>query len=247
MVILAKSYKPGGRCIAGRLVERLENNKVTIGAWVRPVPNDGTGHGALTDEMYTFEDGTEAKVLDIVEIPVTTHFPIDGQPENYVVDNRKKWKKINSLKADSIPKIVEIVPSVWNDPQAPTNIVTAAFDQQGLISQSLCLIKPSNLKITLSNDFNAHKQSFKRKIVASFIYSEVLYENISVTCPSTRKILTNKYPNEGQDPITLSLNKGDDYVLCVSLSPRFGNDENHYKLIATIFDFDGYLQRTYVA
>lgn len=247
MVVLAKSYKSGGRCIAGRLVEFTGDNAVKIGRWVRPVANDDTGHGALTDQMYLYEDGTETRVLDIVEIPVIRHFPIAGQPENYVIDDSKKWKKISSLHAECIPRIVENIADVWNDHDAESHIVTANYDQEGLISQSLCLIKPSNLLITLSNEFNDYEHCYKKKIVASFNYSGVNYENISVTCPSTRRILKNKYPNEGQEPVTMSLRKGDDYVLCMSLSPRFGHDSHHYKLVATVFDFDGYLQREYTA
>lgn len=247
MVVLAKSYKPGGRCIAGRLVEYTGEKTVNVGRWVRPVANDNTGHGALTDQMYLYEDGTEVRVLDIVEIPILRHFPIAGQPENYVIDDSKRWKKISSLRAGSIPNISENIADVWNDPNAESHIVTANYDQNGLISQSLCLVKPGNLLITLSNEFNDYEQRYKKKIVASFSYLGVNYENISVTCPSTRRILTNQYPNEGQEAVTMPLKKGDDYVLCMSLSPRFGSDEHHYKLVATVFDFDGYLQREYAA
>ena len=247
MVLLAKSYKPGGRCLAGKLVEYTDKSTVKVGGWVRPVANDGSGHGALTERIYLYEDGSEASILDIVEIPVIRHFPIAGQPENYVVDESKKWKKIGTLNANCIPRITENAPDIWNDTNTQSNIVTAGYDQKGLISQSLYLIKPSNFLITLSNEFNDYEQSYKRKIVASFSYSGRAYRNISVTCPSAKRILTNQYPKEGRDPITIPLRKGDDYVLCMSLSPRFGNDENHYKLVATIFDFDGYLQREYAA
>lgn len=247
MVVLAKSYKPGGRCIAGRLVEYTGDKTVKVGRWVRPVANDNTGHGALTNQMYLYEDGTEVRVLDIVEIPILRHFPIAGQPENYVIDDSKKWKKISTLKADCIPNISENIADVWNDPDAESHTVTANYDQNGLISQSLCLVKPSNLLITLSNEFNDYEQCYRKKIVASFSYLGVNYDNISVTCPSTRRILTNQYPNEGQEPVTMPLRNGDDYVLCMSLSPRFGYGDHHYKLVATVFDSDGYLQREYAA
>lgn len=245
IVVLAKSYKPGGRCIAGRLVEYTEAKTVKVGEWVRPVANDVTGHGALTERMYSYEDGTEVKVLDIVEVPVIRHFPVDGQPENYVVDESQKWKKIGALRASSIPNIVENAPDLWKDPNADSHIVTAIYDKRGLISQSLYLIKPSNLLITLSNEFNDYEQCFKKKMVASFSYLDVNYDHISVTCPSAKRILTNQYPNQGHEPITMSLKKGDEYILCLSLSPRFGNESHHYKLVATVFDFDGYLQREY--
>lgn len=219
-----------------------------IGNWVRPVANDDTGHGALQEQIYEYEDATEVRILDIVEIPIIKHFPIDGQPENYVIDESKKWKKISSLSPKSIQNISDSVESIWNDPKAPSsNIVTAHYDQQGLIKQSLCLVKPSNFLIKLSNDFDDYKKTYKRKIVASFDYNGVHYDNISVTCPSVRKVLNNQYPHEGGNEVIKSLRNGDNYMLCMSLSPRFGDAEHHYKLVATVFDFDGYLQRKYIA
>jgi hypothetical protein len=61
-VVLAKSYKTGGRCIAGKLVTLLKNNTLQFGPWVRPVPNDGSGHGSLTSDMYRYDDGSEVRV-----------------------------------------------------------------------------------------------------------------------------------------------------------------------------------------
>lgn len=245
MVLLAKSYKSGGRCIAGRKVELIEGVKVKLGGWVRPVANDGTGKGALTPTMYTYEDGTEARVLDLVEVPVIRAFPLDGQPENYVIDETKKWKKVNTLTDESVPRIIDKMVSIWNDETTASNKVTAEYDKKGLVSQSLCLIQPTNFFVTLSNEYDVYNEEYKRKIVASFDYSNVSYANISVTCPAVRLILKNQYPQEGEKPVTLSLNKGDNYILCVSLSPRFGREDMHYKLVATAFDFDGYLQRRY--
>ncbi|MGL4869472.1 MAG: dual OB domain-containing protein [Aeromonas veronii] len=245
MVLLAKSYKPGGRCIAGREVEYVAPKKVTVGNWIRPVADNSEGTGALTPEIYTYEDGTEAKVLDIVEVPVIDKASVAGQPENYIVDQTKKWKKVCHLNPSSIPKIEEKMESIWLDQDTDSNKATASYDEKGLISQSLCLIKPSEFKITLSNVFDDYEGSYKKKIVASFDYLGIKYSDISITCPAVRKVLTNQYPKDGENPVTISLTKGDDYILCMSLSPRFGKDNFHYKLVATTFDFDGYLQSHY--
>lgn len=252
MVLLAKSYKPGGRCIAGRRAELvkkdpLKKTVVKLGGWVRPVANDGTGKGALTADMYTYEDGSEAKVLDIVKVPVIKAFPLDGQPENYVIDENEMWKKVGTLSAKCLPRIKDEIESVWNDTTTHSHTVTPEYDEQGLVSQSLCLIQPSNFMITLSNDYNEYDEKYKTKIVASFDYSGISYSQVSVTCPAVKLILKNRYPNEGKEAVTLSLNKGDNYILCMSLSPRFGHEDLHYKLVATAFDFDGYLQRNYAS
>ncbi len=246
-VVLAKSYKPGGRCIAGKVVELHNNKTLTLGQWVRPVPNDGTGCSALAEEMYHYNDGTEVRVFDIVEVNRISGTEVPGQPENFIFDASIRWKKIAFLKADSIKNIADNVESVWLEQGQDTNIVTAAYDEKGSINQSLCLIKPSSLTLTLFHDYNDYEGTFKKKIIASFYYNGVKYERLSVTCPSTRRALNNRYPVAGGAAVTLTLHKGDDYLLCVSLSPRFGVKQHHYKLVATIFDFDGYLQRSYLA
>jgi len=248
LVILAKSYKPGGRCIAGRLAKYNEEKKtLTIGDWFRPVADADPKKGSITEEMYKYEDGTEVKILDVVEIPVIKHAPIDGQPENYVIDKSKKWKKTRSLTPGSIPKIAENPVSIWHDPESAINTVTANYDEKGLITQSLYLIKPCNLQVTQSHDFDEYSDTYKKKLTASFSYLGKNYENISITCPSTKLILFNQYPKEGEPSTTKPLRNGDNYVLCMSLSPRFGDSEHHYKLVATIFDHNGYLQRKYAA
>lgn len=247
VLILSKSYKPNGRCIAGRLVEFIEENTVQIGKWVRPVSDDTSGCGAITEEMYKYNDGSEVKILDIVEIPIVQHNPIAGQPENYIINEKEKWQKVSTFRADSMLNIIENVTDIWYEQDVPSNMVTANYDEQGFIKQSLYLIKPINLRIMLSNEYNDFNQQYKRKIYANFNYNGIDYENISITCPSTRRILTNQYPTEGENPILTQLKKGGNYILCISLSPRFGNNQNHYKLVATIFDFDGYLQREYSA
>lgn len=246
-VVLAKSYKPGGRCIAGKLATITENNTLQIGTWVRPVANDGSGHGSLTEEMYRYQDGSEVKVLDVVEVTKISTTNVPGQPENFIFDESTPWRRIASLRADSITNILDPMDDIWYENGVDTNIVTPAYDLSGEIKQSLCLIKSTSLLITLAQEFNDYERKYKKKIFASFDYEGVRYEGLSVTCPSTRRIFSNQYPEEGQSPVTLPLRKGDDYVLCLSLSPRFGGAQNHYKLVAAVFDFDGYLQRTYQA
>lgn len=246
-VVLAKSYKPGGRCIAGKLAKLQDDNTLLIGSWVRPVPNDGKGYSALDEKMYRYKDGSEVRVLDVVEVDKVSIVNVPGQPENFVFDASKPWNKVSSLRADSITRIIDPIENIWSEKGMATNIVSAYYDESGGITQSLCLIKPSSFFVTLSQDYNEYERRFKKKIVASFEYKGVRYEGLSITCPSTRRMLANKYPAEGEAAITLPLRKGDDYALCISLSPRFGGAQQHYKLVATVFDYDGYLQGKYQA
>ncbi|MEH6626597.1 MAG: hypothetical protein V7739_09135 [Motiliproteus sp.] len=245
VLILAKSYKNGGRCIAGKLVNFTENNAVRVGAWVRPVSNGGAGNNAMKGEMYRYEDGSEVELLDIVEMSVLSHSPMSGQPENYVIDESQRWRKLSRLDARCIGSITDNANDIWSETGVSSNVVTPMYEKRGLVSQSLYLIKPTSLKVTLSN--NCYNGKYKRSIRAGFNYHGERYENISITCPSICRALTNKYPVEGGAPITMTLMKGDNYVFCMSLAPLYTVRNLHYKLVASVFDHDGYLQRRYAS
>lgn len=245
IVVLAKSYKPGGWCIAGKEVTKIENNQVTLGHWIRPVSNNDLNHNAITSDICRYSDGSEVKVLDIVTIPISSHSPVVGQPENYTVDDSKIWKKISILSAKSISSLVDSCEDIWLEDGGETDKVSSIYEMAVGISQSLYLIKPTELLVTLSNQYNDYTEEFKKKITSSFNYNNQYYENISITDPAIRKALSRQYPNDGEKNIIMALKNGDNYTLCMSLSPQFGDAMKHYKLVATIFDFDGYLQKNY--
>ena len=65
IVCLANSRKFGGRCVAGKEI----NPNGTLGVWVRPVTNQGNGE--VTNWECQYPDGTEPKVLDVLDISAT--------------------------------------------------------------------------------------------------------------------------------------------------------------------------------
>ena len=245
IVVLAKSYKPAGRCLAGKVAVLDGSKKLRIGEWFRPVPNDGVG--AIPEGGLVYSNGSPIKVLDVVELDSLGPVSVPGQPENHRYDQNIQWRYIGRFRHDCIGNLIDAPSDIWLEAGQPTNKVTAEYDRTVEMTHSLYLIKPENFLVTLKNTFNMYKAEFQKKLTASFDYNGIRYEDLSITCPSTRRILTNQYPTEGEEEKTFPLKKGDDYYLCVSLTPRFGTPEFHYKLVATIFDFDGYLQRTYAA
>ena len=249
MVVLAKSYKPGGRCIAGKQVILNGNNTVSVGSWIRPVTNINgeIGKGAIPKNIYSFDNYNEIKVLDIVKVPVIKRISVPGQPENMLIDDSVSWVKESYFAAEGVQQITDAVSDLWLEDDAPSNIVTRSFDENGLVKQSLILIKPSDLVLTLSNGFDSYNQAHKKKITASFTYNNHKYIDLRITDPAILYALKNKYPSQDGQHVTMTLFKGDSYTLCLSLTPRFGRQELHYKLIASVFDYDGYLQQRYAA
>jgi len=244
-VILAKSYKEGGWCIAGREVQ-LNESKTTYSindAWIRPVSDDLSHHGAISNDHCRYEDGKLPAVYDIVEVDFIGVQQEPGQPENELIANTF-WRKLESIEPNGINSFEGNVIDVWNQ-EVGQDYVNEAYELGGLIENSLMLIKPENFEITLSQIFNDFEGQYKRNIRASFSYKGIEYSNISITDPATRKMLKNQYPHEGGEPITTKLRAGDNCFLCMSLGPRYTEYNRHYKLVATVFDFDGYIQGTY--
>ena len=75
LIVLANSYKLGGRCLAGI--------DVATGTWVRPISSET--HGELdANRCLINENGRlrSVRCLDVIEIPIGGPVSTPGQPEN---------------------------------------------------------------------------------------------------------------------------------------------------------------------
>src|ERR1700744_6789351 len=68
ILVLANSRKISGRCVAGK-----ELVGTGFGGWIRPVSLRPAGE--LSEADRQFQDGTDPKLLDVVEIPMSRHLP----------------------------------------------------------------------------------------------------------------------------------------------------------------------------
>ncbi|WP_065204258.1 dual OB domain-containing protein [Shewanella woodyi] len=249
MLVLAKSYKNGGRCIAGKISEDQPDNKVRLGGWVRPALLDKQGNATapITANEYMYIKGGFLKVLDIVDIPIHASCEVSGQPDNFVVKPSQKWSKHHHFRADCVFNITDVPTNIWLDTSTSSNQVTKAYVDAGGVSQSLYLIRPVSLKVTLLNEYDSWNSRYQKKTHASFFYHDVFYDKISITCPATRNMLKGRYPDEGEEGVTIELPDGDEYALTLSLSPLLESTGMHYKFVATVFDKSGSLQKDYAA
>jgi putative nucleic acid modification protein with dual OB domain len=245
LLILAKSYKPGGYCFAGREFILNADGRYTLGKWIRPVSTLIDNKNSISGEICRMNNGNEVGIFDVVRIFFSSEAPEPGQPENIIIDETMAWEWKYKLDYSDIAFHTETPSSLWFDEQSSSEKVSFDGNVESEIGQSLYLIKPTNLVITLSNSYNNNKEKFHKEIHASFQYNGAKYENLSITDPKIRRMLSHQYPPDGQPDISMPLKKGDDYILCLSLGPRFGPAQEHWKFVATIYDFDGYIQRTY--
>ena len=237
ILVLAKSKKMGGCCIAGlELVVDLDGQRFISSNWIRPVTiaENGEHKGCLPHSICS-----SFKVFDVIEIDLISAAPVFGQPENFLLNNLN-ISKVDSLdKFDCLKHFAKHNLTPWQDTR------TVRDDQispEALAAEtshcSLMFIQPENLVFTLTLDFN-----LKKKLYASFTYQDKAYQRIPVTEPAFERLFKNEYPRVTGSSHDLTLRNGDAYWLTLSLTPEFMG--HHYMLVAGVIDHFGYLNRSY--
>ncbi len=176
VVILTKSIKRGGYCVAGINVSTNE--------WVRLVSNDTCSHGALSDWDMLYENGTKCQVLDLVRVPIIREIPCLHQPENVLIDETEYWEKLQRL---SIQDILDLHPAESHNNLLGNKYPYITEERVHVVNHSLILVKAINFVIT-------HPRTNSTK--AKFLYGGDVYENISVTDPDYYYAPDQTYINE---------------------------------------------------
>ena len=205
VAILTRSSKFGGYCVAGV--------DLNTGEWVRFVSNDAQTHGALSRRDITYEDRSICNPLDVVLVDVVGAAPLAHQPENYLIDSRKYWRKTGECKISDVLGVhpAEVRPYLYGN-------LSPFVDGEEIdsIGYSLTLVRVSSLIISLTtNIYN------KPKTKASFVYNGKWYNNMSVTDPDFYSV-----PN--------STRFANAYVV-ISLPDTPFPEDCYYKFVAQIY------------
>ncbi|NMA74811.1 MAG: hypothetical protein GX963_11775 [Bacteroidales bacterium] len=206
LVVLANSFKEGGRCLAGKTV--------ITGRWIRPI-SDRTKKGELNNEEYSDPQGVEYKQLDILRIPLKISCPEFYQPENYLFDHRR-IKRIGQYPFEQLENIVDRPNSVWLQDSRQADRLCENTLQDAPPNQSLLLIKPER--------FSIRKIGSPPKFRAVFVYNEFEYD-LSITDPSIYHQLKYKKGD-------LIVNVRKPVFLCISLGQIWNGYS--FKLVSSI-------------
>lgn len=90
IVCLSNSRKKSGRCVAGK-----EITEGQIGQWIRPVSARASREVPILDQRY--EDGTDAQLLDMVDILFEKAIPNGHQSENHLIDTSYYWTNMRTF------------------------------------------------------------------------------------------------------------------------------------------------------
>ena len=106
IVCLANSRKLSGRCIAGR---ELVGDRP--GVWVRPV--SAREHQEVSEYERQYENGSDPKLLDVMDVPLLEHCPQNYQQENWLLDPEYYWRKVGRRSWEDLAELSDIDGTLW--------------------------------------------------------------------------------------------------------------------------------------
>ena len=221
LVCLANSRKLSGRCIAGREWSEARG----AGRWVRPV--SARAGREVSEHERQYEDGSDPRVLDIVNVPVLKPMPEDWQTENWLLDPEYYWGKEGKYSWFDLPRLVDPVEPLWLDGDSTYHGRNDKIPIESLISlsSSLRLIHVGQLELEVFSPGEAFGNS-KRRVQGRFFHAGKDYA-LWVTDP--------EYERKYLAKLDGAYELGECY-LTVSLGEPY--EGACYKLIAAIIEGD---------
>lgn len=217
IVCLANSRKMSGRCIAGK---ELPANSPT-GRWIRPVSSRESEEVSEYERQY--RDGSDPRVLDIIDVPVLRANPKGFQRENWLLDPERYWERVSRVASDDLERFTDPVAPLWINGDSTYNGRNDRIQVEiadGL-DNSLRLVRVNRLELVVSQpglDFG----NYRRRVQGRFQYNGADYW-LRVTDPSYERQYLQQ--TDGNYPIG-------DAFLTISLGEPFQGYA--YKLIAAI-------------
>jgi hypothetical protein len=213
IICLANSRKHGGRCIAGLRVDG--------GGWLRPV---GTlPDGTLYPPDYTLSNGSEAAVLDLIQVGIQAHRPSQHQPENWVIDGNPWTLKFRPIRSNLSPIFQSAIAHGPELIHGFSDRIACASFQQTPLTTSLALIAPATLDLYHQLSYSGRPQARGRFFLGQGS-SATLYD-LAITDPIWEPVVV-------QQGFRILRQTESKFLLTISLGEPFGL--NCYKLIAAI-------------
>ena len=170
-----------------------------------------------------YENRTQPKLLDIIDISLLRAVPHNHQRENYEID-RTRWVKKGELPWEELEKLREHPESLWINSDRTNN---GAFNciselEAGTLESSLVLIKPNNFAVEVVSTTWGGRT--KKNYFGTFDYKHVHY-SLRITDPFVTKRCESK--EDGKYAFG-------DVFLCISLTELYDKDHRCHKLIAAV-------------
>jgi hypothetical protein len=221
LVCLANSRKLLHRCVAGKEVAGGK----PVG-WIRPV--SAREHEEVSEYERQYEDGSDPRVLDIMDVPLLEHRPKTYQQENWLLDPDHYWRKTGSADWGDLSGFADPGGPLWINGYSTYNgrNDTIPLASAETLTTSLRLLHIDSLRLSVFKPGEAFGNP-KRRVQGRFQHAGVEYR-LWVTDPRYERVFLAKPDGEysiGECYLTVSL--GEPY------------NDACYKLIAAIIEPGG--------
>lgn len=239
LVILTKSYKNTALCVAGKEVFKRKDwqgveGDWEAGSWIRLVTSDQNTRGAIQKSQLSYGRGKYVELLDIVKVQTLGPKPTQAQPENHLIPGQSIWEKVGNWEKSKLNKLLDYPDNIWLDPENyRKDVISPDFFLKNS-NESLYLIEPERLWIRLGYYTDAFTSRPRKEIRAAFKYNGENYR-FSITDPRVRTKYDNEYPNINTGTKSVEL---PNHKLCISIGDLFEETQKHYKLVASIPEFN---------
>jgi len=175
------------------------------------------------------------QLFDIIEIPLSAPAHVEGQPEDWLIEERADWLYLGHVDSqESVNALIERPNDLWLQQGMKRDRVTPEWVAQHDLP-SLYLIEPEVLKIYVQE--SDYGNGPERSLRAAFRYGGVDY-HWGMTDP----VASNKhFPDYATRQAGIHAGVSVDCAaICVSLAPAWKGDlapqAYHYKLVAGIIE-----------
>ena len=217
IVCLANSRKMSGRCIAGKEISDAR----MPGGWVRPV--SGRPSEEVSEYERQYRDGSDPRVLDVIDVPVLNPQPKDYQQENWLIDNRRYWVNAGRVDLGQLDQLTDSPSTLWPNGYSTSNGLNdrVPLDLARDLRDSLRLIKATDFALVVSAP-GADFGNYRRSVQGRFQYNGADYW-LRVTDP----VYERRYLQQSDGEYAVG-----ECFLSISLGEPYQG--HSYKLIAAI-------------
>ena len=217
MICLANSRKLQGRCVAGFRIDGT--------GWIRPVSSkeDGT----LSYSQCKVDKGSDASLLDLLEIEVGDPRPVFYQPENILI-TKTPFRLISRPTANSdlniLSSAISVGPDIFGNCKDRLNIENL---RKSPIDSSLTLVVPDTNEWLLTTS----KVRGNRQLRVAFKLARVQY-NLVVTDIEWEKQFHDCQIGQTFSNEDIGVSSENSMIFTISLGEPFGG--YCYKLVAAV-------------
>lgn len=221
IVCFANSRKLSARCVAGK--ELLVGRP---GSWIRPVSTRPEGEVSLSERRYP--DGSDPRVMDVIDVPLLTAKPRGYKLENWLLDATRRWTKVGRAEWKDLARLTDPITPLWFNNHHTFHGLNdeIPLELANTLSGSLRLIRVDHLTLRVLTTGEVFGKA-KRRVQGRFLHYGTEYW-LWVTDPAYERAYRPKPDGDyeiGESFLTISL--GEPY------------NDACYKLIAAIIACDG--------